>query len=152
MPSFRQGFGRVTAKAIGALEQELCVRLPEDYKRFLKTTNGGIPEPNVFTVPDRGEAMGDYLYGIRDKRTNCDLEREQKQAAQHEPLPAGFVVIGHDPGSSLLLMVTTGRQAGRIYFWDRVGFWIREDGKKTFPVAGSFSEFIESLHELAADE
>jgi hypothetical protein len=152
MPSFHESFGRATAKAIGALEKKLGVTLPEDYKRFLRATNGGIPEPNVFTVPGRGDAMADCLYGIRDERAHADLEWEQERASELEPLPAGFLVIGHDPGGNRLMMATNGRQTGRVYFWDRIGLWVRAGGKNTFPVARSFAEFIESLHELAADE
>jgi hypothetical protein len=35
-----------------------------------------------------------------------------------------------------------------VFFWDRNGFRVREDGHNTFPVAASFAAFGESLREL----
>jgi hypothetical protein len=148
MPKFSQGFGPVSPQKIVALERRLGVKLPEDYKQFLCLTNGGIPEPDCFNVPDRGDALVDYLYGIREERTHGDLEWEQKQASLWDPLPAGFVAIGHDPGGSMLLLATLGEDAGQVFFWDRSGLWLREDGHNTFSVAASFTAFIESLREL----
>jgi hypothetical protein len=96
--------------------------------------------------------LADFLYGIGRERTAGDLEFEQKQATLWDPLPPGFLAIGHDPGGSTLLLATLGQDAGRVYFWDRAGLWVLEDGHNTFPVAASFSEFVGSLHELADGE
>jgi hypothetical protein len=151
MPTFSEGFGPVSAQKIAAFERRFGIKLPADYKQFLRTTNGGIPDPNCFNVPDRGEALADYLYGVREERTYCDLEWEQRQASHWDPLPPGFVAIGHDPGGSTLLLATLGEDAGRVFFWDRSGLWVREDGHNTFPLAASFTAFIESLRELPED-
>jgi hypothetical protein len=145
--TFIRGFGPVSAHKVLALEKRLGMRLPADYKKFLRTTNGGCPDPNCFTVPDRGQASVGILFGIRDERISCDLEYEQGQANLWEPLPDGFLVIGDDPGGCLLLMCTLGKNAGRVFFWDRKGFWVREDGLNTFPVAATFDAFVESLQE-----
>ena len=151
MATFSRGFSPVSAQKVAAVERRLGVRLPPDYKRFLRTTNGGIPDPNCFTVPDREDALLDILYGLRNDRTDSDLEFEQEQAALWDPLPVGFVAIGHDPGGNGLLLATLGKDAGRVFSWDRVGFWVKDDGSNTFPVAASFTEFIESLRELPPD-
>jgi hypothetical protein len=151
MPTFSEGFGPVSSQKIAAFERRLSVKLPADYKQFLCTTNGGIPDPNWFHVPDCGGALADYLYGIRAERAHGDLEWEQGQTSLWDPLPPGFVVIGHDPGGSRLLLATLGEDAGQVFFWDRAGFWVREDGHNTFPVAASFTAFIESLRDFPAD-
>ncbi len=151
MPTFTRSFGPVSAQRIAAFERRLNIQLPADYKRFLRTTNGGIPKPNHFLVPDRGGALADFLYGLRTERMRGDLEFEQKQATLYDPLPPGFITIGHDPGGSSILLATLGDKAGRVFFWDRAGLWVRDDGHNTFPVATSFTEFLESLGELPAD-
>ena len=151
MAAFSRAFGPVSAQKVSALEKRLGVRLPTDYKKFLRTTNGGCPEPNCFKVPDRGLALVGILYGIRDQRTSCDLEYEQEQATFWDPLPDGVIAIGDDPGGCLLLMDTVGKNPGQVLFWDRKGFWVRKDGKNTFPVATSFDAFVKSLRELPAD-
>jgi hypothetical protein len=151
MLKFSHSFGTVSAQKISALEKRLGVKFPADYKRFLRSTNGGCPEPNCFTVPDRGDALVGILYGIRNERDSCDLEYEQEQATLWDPLPKGLVAIGNDPGGCLLLLSTVGKNPGRVFFWDRKGFWVRKDGHNTFPVAASFAEFLDSLHDLPAE-
>lgn len=151
MVKFTNNSGPASAQRIAAFEKKFKLKLPADYKKFLRSTNGGVPEPNCFTVPGGGDALADFLYGIRHERVRGDLEHEQGQAAQWEPLPAGFIVIGHDPGGNRLLLATAGRDAGRVFFWDRVGFWRRKNGGNTFHVADSFTAFIDSLRELEPD-
>jgi hypothetical protein len=148
MPTFSRGFGPVSAATVNAAEKRLGVKLPADYKRFLRTTNGGCPKPDTFLVPDRGPAMVGILYGVAPERSPADLEYEQGEAALWDPLPTGFVAIGHDPGGNTFLLGTLGADAGRVFFWDRNGLWVREDGHNTFPVAASFTAFVESLREL----
>lgn len=151
MPTFHAGFKPASAKAISRVEKSLDVKLPTDYKTFLQTQNGGVPSPSCFTVPHRGDALCDYLYGIRSKRERCDLEYEQELASQWDPLPPGFIAIGHDPGGNTLLLATKGKESGSVFFWDRNGLWIRKDGHNTFPVAMSFTDFLQSLHEMPGD-
>lgn len=146
MPHFSQGFGPVTTKKVAALKRRLGVRLPADYERFLATVNGGVPEPNCFTVPDRGDALVGILFGLREERTYGDLEWEQEQATLWDPLPPGYIAIGVDPGGCTLLLATLGDEAGRVFFWDRKGFWVRKDGRNTFLVADTFTDFLKALH------
>lgn len=148
MVTFTRSFDPASAKRIAATEKALSVVLPADYKQFLRTTNGGIPSPNCLNVNDRGDALCAILYGIRDKRESADLEWEQEQASQWDPLPCGFLAIGHDPGGNSFLLATSGEHAGKILFWDRNGLWVREDGHNTFPVANSFMVFLAGLHEM----
>lgn len=147
MPTFNRGFNPVSAAVVNAAEKRLGVKLPADYKRFLCTTNGGCPDPQEFVVPDRGPALAAILYGVRSERTHADLEYEQVEATLWDPLPPGFLAIGHDPGGNTFLLATLGADAGRVFFWDRNGLWVREDGRNTFPVAASFTAFVGSLHE-----
>src|SRR5262249_49087927 len=102
-------------------------------------------------VPNRGPALAAILYGIRDERTAADLEYEQEQATLWDPLPPRFVTIGHDPGGNTLLLATLGKDAGQVFFWDRVGFWVHEDGHNTFPVAASFTAFMAPLRDSPSD-
>src|SRR5947207_601541 len=151
MPKITRCFGPVSAQEVAAFERRLLIHLPADYKSFLRTTNGGIPEPNCFTVPERGDAMVAILYGLRGQRTNADLDFEQPEATLWDPLPPGFIAIGHDPGGNSILLATHGEDAGRVFFWDRASFWVRDDGHYTFPVAASFTEFAQSLRAFQTD-
>jgi hypothetical protein len=151
MVTFARTFGPASAKQIAALEKALAVKLPADYKRFLRTTNGGVPAPDCFAVPERGDALCGILFGVREKQGPADLAWEHQQASEWEPLPRGFIAIGRDPGGNMLLLATSGKQAGQVFFGDRNGLWTRKDGHNTFPVARSFTAFIAALRELPTD-
>ena len=146
MPTFREGFGPVSAQKVAAMERRLGVTFPADYKRFLRTTNGGCPDPRHFTVPDRGGALAHVLFGIGEDRSVNDLEYQQAELLS--PLPPGWLWIGRDRGSNLLVLTTLGEDAGRVLFVDRHGFYVREDGVNAFQVAASFTEFVEGLREM----
>lgn len=147
MPTFTHSFGPVSAQAVADFERRIGVKLPAEYKQFLRVTNGGEPEPKVFTVPGCGDALAAILYGIQDERTYADLEWEQEQATLWEPFPLGVIAIGHDPGGNTLLLWTLGEQEGKVSFWDRNGLWRTPEGQNTFLVASSFTEFLQSLRE-----
>jgi hypothetical protein len=127
LPTFQGGFGPVSVREIAAVERRLQVRFPPDYKRFLRTINGGGPDPCWFLVPNCGGAYADWLYGIRDERIQNDLEYQQSNFV--DPLPAGYVVIGRDPGANLILLTVTvgdgttplGKGAGRVCSWIGTG-------------------------------
>jgi hypothetical protein len=146
--TFTHRFEPATAESIQAFEVALSVTLPADYKEFLRTINGGVPEPQCFNVPERDDALCAILYSIRNSRQPGDLEWEQGEASQWDPLPAGMVAIGHDPGGNTFLIATSGKNVGTIYFWDRNGLWVREDGRNTFPVATSFTAFLSGLRDM----
>ena len=96
-----------------AFEKRAGLKLPADYKRFLTATNGGVPRPEVFTVPRCGDVLIDFLYGLRGEPKRLDLEQEQVYAQELDPLPAGFLVSGKDPGGNALLLDTTAGGAIR---------------------------------------
>jgi hypothetical protein len=150
MPKFTGGFRLPTVVELEATERWLGVTFPDDYKQFLLTHNGGRPDPNCFSVKDRGDSLVEMLYGIQDSRTHNDLVRELEWATELEPLPNGFIAIGHDPGGGSLLLSTTGSDRGEVYFWARSWLWVQEDGYNTFPVANSFQAFLESLKPMSS--
>jgi len=151
MPTLSGGFGTLSPADVAAAERSLGVTLPDDYRQFLLTSNGGRPEPRSFPVPGRGDALVNMLFGIRNARTRFDLAYELELATELDPLPPGFIVVGNDPGGSSLLLSTGGSDAGKVYFWDRAGLWVRDDGHNTFPVADSFAAFVASLRHMPAD-
>jgi hypothetical protein len=151
MVTFTGSFEPASAEQIAAVEESLSVSFPAVYKKFLRTTNGGVPNPDCFTVPDKGDAICGILFGIRDDRGPADLEWEQEQANQWKRLPRGFIAIGRDPGGNLLLLATSGAQVGKVYYWDRKGFWVRKGSGNTFPVAKNFAGFVAALHEMPTE-
>jgi hypothetical protein len=145
--TFTRNFGPVPAQAVEDVERRLKIKFPTAYRQFLLAINGGEPEPRLFTVPGCGDALVAILYGIQVERTPGDLEWEQEQATLWEPFPPGVIAIGNDPGDNKLLLWTLGEREGQVSFWDRNGLWRTRAGQNTFPVAASFTEFLQSLRE-----
>jgi hypothetical protein len=149
MRAFSPRFDPAPADALAAAESRLGVTFPDEYRAFLHTPNGLLPETGVcFTVPDRGDVLLGSLYGVGRERSAGDLEHEQAEATMWHLLPAGYIAVGDDPGGNLLLLATLGDDSGRVYFWDRVGLWVREDGRNLFPVANSFEQFLAGLWDM----
>jgi hypothetical protein len=146
MPTFSGGYGPISAQKVAAVERRLQMTFPPDYKRFLRTTNGGMPDPSWFLVPNRGGAFAHVMFGIREDRSSNDLEYQHAELLS--PLPPGWLWIGRDKGSNLLVLTTLEADAGRVLFVDRHGFYVREDGVNAFQVAASFTEFVEGLGEM----
>lgn len=58
-------FEAVTEEQILLLEEKLKSRLPQDYRDFLLTYNGGNPRPNVFFISqEQQESNLSILFGI----------------------------------------------------------------------------------------
>lgn len=149
MRAFRPRFDPAPADALASAESRLGVKFPADYLAFLHTPNGLLPETHLcFTVQDRGDVLLGSLYGIGGERSPGDLEHEQAGATMWHSLPAGYLAVGDDPGGNMLLLATLGDDTGRVFFWDRVGFWVREDGRNLFPVADSFGQFLAGLWDM----
>jgi hypothetical protein len=77
IPTFDPEFLSASAEQVATFEDRHGVQLPNDYKDFLLTTNGGTPVPNTLTVVSRADALVAHRYGIRGERITGDLEQEQ---------------------------------------------------------------------------
>lgn len=144
---FREAQPPASLETIATVESALNIRLPEDYRRFLQHYNGGYLHEN-FLPPD-GEASARYLYsaGPNDDEDIGDLESKAHEYSSEEPrndhvLRPGFLPIGEDDGSNILLLSMSGDDSGAVYFYfhdvpEELGAYIR--------VADSFEEFFERL-------
>jgi hypothetical protein len=137
----------VSAEELEAYESAMGVSLPEEYKRFLLSHNGGRPSPQQVDIPNTEHSVLLFLlYGIKEKRIPGDLAHELQR--RRSDLPAGFIPIGHDPGGSPFLLATTGEHRGRVFFWDRT--WFFKDSSatgNTYWIADSFPALLDSLYE-----
>jgi hypothetical protein len=147
---FTRALPRVTAAAVRKAEEVLGVALPDDYRAFLRTVNGGIPTPGEFEMaePERpGERICiDFFYGLRASRRENDLLYEQEELSDRvDCLPKGFVTIGFDPGSAPYFISTTGKRASAIYFFDPDGFLDSGRKPRLFVAADSFTDLLARL-------
>ena len=131
---------------------------PEDYKLFLKTTNGGRPDMEHRTFPF-GESQTrtnvNLLFGLNHRTESMDLEVRNaywwKEGASKD-----LLFIGVDDGGSKILLVVGGPRKGEVWLMDRhrqrddgsnprVEWFDRKDMQK---VSDDFTEFLDSLGPL----
>jgi hypothetical protein len=148
--TFTRALRPTTAAAVRAVEEELGVAFPDDYRAFLLAVNGGVPKPHEFEMakPGRpGERIGiDFLYGVAAKRREGDLRYEHEQIiGRTDSLPRGFVVIGYDGGAAPYFVGTTGKTAGGIYFFDPNGFLDPGGSPRLYLAAKNFTDLLERM-------
>ncbi len=130
-------------KDLGEFEAALGCRLPEDYREFLATANGGSVNDERFTTATTWIcSMG----GIPELVENRDCYQISERR-----IPSELLWIMDDAFSAAYCIGLTGEYRGKIYFWDNDNepgsAW---DGR--FETAGnitllanSFTEFIGGL-------
>lgn len=132
----------LTAVQIRALERKLGASLPEDYKQFLRETNGGRPPETALCVPvAEEEVLVDFLFGLGREPGISEWLTELRR-----DMPAGFIPIAKDPGGNIYIMDLNLNNHGVIYYWDKShSFPTSNSEGNTYPVARTFSRLLELL-------
>lgn len=137
-------------KAVLALETELGVRLPPDYKRFLETQNGGRPDDYEVEVPGWGSTIVNHFLGVGAPGRN-DLAFQICRMSHL--LPPSVIPIADDPGGNYFCISLSAPDAGCILLWDHeFSTPDKDEGEtefKMYAISGSFSDFENSLRRLA---
>jgi cell wall assembly regulator SMI1 len=137
----------VTESNILNFEQTIRFGLPLDYRQFLLEHNGGVPEQDLFSIPDcNSEGLIDHFLGLgREKE---DLEDWMNEL--EGDLPEGFIPIGFDPGGNAILMDLSD---ATIYYWDSARHYPQStDDDNTFWIANSFSDLLKSSKDSDASK
>jgi len=140
-----QEFGPASEEQIRALEHELGVHLPSDYRSFLLETNGGIPSPERFAVPGLGEEMTvETFFGLHDGPTHTSLRHHMRE---WKALLPDCLPIGYEQGGNPLCLKLRGDGAGEVRLWDlQADELLGKVSPATFYLLGrSFREFWGSL-------
>lgn len=150
--TFSESGKSVTEKDIAALEQRLGISLPDEYRQFILTWNGGQPEPNAFPIQDNPRDT----HGLLDRFFSIDVEDTDYDIVDNaevfrDRVPADLLPIAFDPGGNLICVAVSGKNKGKIYFWDHNDEFPPgkvPDYHNVYFVANSFSELIDNLSEL----
>jgi cell wall assembly regulator SMI1 len=129
-----------------AFEAEYDIVLPTEYKQFLLLHNGGNPKPNLFDY--NHISFGPYAGGVRrfdpiDKKDPYSLSAYLRYRGSVIPsMSENLLPIGNDDGGNAICISTSGKNLGKIYFWEHdMG-----EGNHIHLVANSLSEFMASLY------
>lgn len=153
--------GPTTEAEIAQFETQIGHRLPDDYREFLLTHNGGRPEPDAFTLTIWGHAeedvvmcffpMRDLSLGtvevedfaeLRSWPLHCaweDLSNDLRNLYEIE-LDETLLPIGTDGSGNYFCVVLDGSRRGSILF-------LEHEMAGTEPLADSFMAFLAGLRQ-----
>ena len=138
---------------IAAWEQSAGIKLPGDYRGFMRRCNGGSLRPFAFdlTVPDSDfketvHAL-DYLYDWAEvgKRSQWRIEPEFRN------IPPGRLAIGATVSQLTVTLRIDEPGFGAIEAWvrDTYNLWGKGANTQILPLADSFGAFLALLHDSA---
>lgn len=131
--------------------RELGVALPEEYAQFLRTRNGGRPEPNTCDLPPaRPLGVGVTAFFGVDRPPETDLLAQRRAFAGRVP-PDRLPVAEAEGGNLLCVSLADGG----VDFWDHE--WEAEEdeepGEENLTrIATGFTAFLAALQPLDEPE
>lgn len=145
------------------LESYFHIKLPDDYKEFLKKYNGfRVTSPDYCDLPfmkvDNGFISFDAIFGYQTINANYDLVKMNEEFLDELSFVDNAIIIGIDPSDNCYVMITQGDHAG-IYYWDRTclhaedavqdySITDEDDSSHLYLVEKKFKEFFENIKAL----
>lgn len=130
---------------IKSLEYNLGVRLPDDYKSFLLSHNGGVPTPSSFPVlshPEKNLPI-QLFFGIETSIVSVSISWNFE--TYKERIPDNSLPIGCSDFGDLICLVLSEDDYGWVIFWDLTGERGKDNLDNVHKICGSFSEFLHLL-------
>jgi len=143
--------GAANPEILATFEEAIGARLPEDYKAFVLSTNGGTPSPDTYVVNDGKEEWESnvFFYGLQTgPHSLYSLPTNYEEYVGR--IPSGLIPIGNDYGGNLICISTGIESYGQIFFshHDYFSYDDEEPSESgTHFLAPSFSVFYDNLHE-----
>lgn len=138
--------GRHVSEAeIVAFEKRHNVLLPDDYRNFLLTTNGGMIVPEVYESGSGYDVSVMKLYSLNDDYP-YDLDHSCISTDWADAHDNGYLQIGHDSGGSGIILSTKGEDRGFVYYCDREEVMRPQMG--LIKIADSFSNLLDTMKPL----
>ncbi|XSG77251.1 SMI1/KNR4 family protein [Herpetosiphon llansteffanensis] len=122
MPTFSQVRPPATDQQLAKLEARIGYPLPETYRTFLRTTNGGRPNPIVFSIKGKWITEGHVNVFSSVDPTDPHHYIHRDLDIFGDEIPATMLPIGSDPGGNLICISLAGETTGQIFFWDHDTF------------------------------
>jgi len=143
----KKGQTKATDAQIKALEKQLGHKLPDEYRTFLRTVNGGRPNPDyvqLFNVSNMDSAAVETLLRLRPP-AKPEYDEITFQLKAWEDVIEGHVPIA-EGGGDIITLSLEPKTFGAVYWWSHE---VDEPGHL---LAGSFDEFLTRLAVADGDE
>jgi hypothetical protein len=137
---------------IRRVESIMGIRLPKEYAVFLLKHNGGRPIPNGFPIDGLANnpfGMIHFFLGIDNPVEVCNIDWSYE--VLNGRIPSNLLPIADDPGGNAICLSLFGDDAGAVVFWDHAAEHLPPTYANIYRIADSFTEFIESLCDLQAE-
>ncbi|MEU8223709.1 SMI1/KNR4 family protein [Kribbella sp. NPDC048915] len=141
-PTYARTYPPAAPSRLTELESKLGARLPEPYRAYLSTQDGGALE-------------GYNNHGLEIVTGIGDVPRWSSLwyllSVDGDVIPAGWIPVGTDAGGGLFLLVVTGEDSGSV--WYQSSELEEDDEGVTTPVvrerlADSWDQFLASIEPL----
>jgi cell wall assembly regulator SMI1 len=145
---FEVTFDPIDAAEIESFEARHSLVLPEDFKAFLLTRNGGKKAVRRFETQDKKVTSSIMIFlPLLNGNEGKNLEEYYRKFTSGCIVPDYLLPIGTDPLNNLICVAVHGAKQGQVYYCDLNHL---EEDRKLLPsyirlVAGSFKEFYNGL-------
>ena len=142
-----RALGRASYQEIKDLEEKYNLTLPEDYKNFLKESNGGQSPSSEFgnsiEIQNINEEINiAVLYGIKTGIKNSDIEDWTDEYL--DDLFSHSIIIGNSLQHGFLVFWLSGDEDEGIYYYDDTyNLEGSSDENNAYFLARTFTEFLE---------
>ncbi len=136
------------------LETEIGATLPDDYRQFLLSCNGGYIGGALWYMgptPDGGSADAG-VHSVGGLRDDPSYSLGSYRVCYETRIPRDLLWIMDDPFGNAICLGLRGECRGKIYFWDHehepaVGKWDGEvdTAENVTLIAASFTDFVNGL-------
>jgi hypothetical protein len=141
---YRLSQSGATEAELAAFEREIGAPLPNDYRQFLGSANGGAPEPSgfAFTAAERREESGVRFFLTLDEAAQ-DYQLRRFRIRYFNRVPVNTLPVACDSFGNVVLLDLDPLRHGRICFWDHE---LESERHTDLGIcANSFQDFAESL-------
>lgn len=150
-PAFEFAFHNIGQSDIYIFEEKYKIHLPEDYKNFLLSTNGGKTVNRKFNTNDptkKGKINSSIvMFFPLSNQNDMNLEDKYREFTLEAVVPSRFLPIGNDPVGNLICLSMNGNDKNSVYHCDLD--YLDEDKELKDDcirlISSGFKEFIESL-------
>ena len=139
-----RNFGNLSDTQIAELENRLNVTLPDDYKRFLSQTNGGVIDLDtnfLIHIDDiNEEASVDVLFGLTPQNSVTDLLYWNDTYG--DDMFEDSIIIGTSLENGFIVLICSEEDPG-VYYWDDTyHFEQSDDESNTYFITDTFTDFL----------
>jgi cell wall assembly regulator SMI1 len=142
MANFRITYPPADPKDVSDLEARIGRPLPDDYRQFLLTANGGLqPDQKLFPIPGEGDGIIQVFFGFYG-----DYDDIREAILRWEEAFPHALPIARDLCGNHILLGLTDKFFGNVFWCDHE---LLPDGSEAEPIliAQSFTEFFSFFDE-----